>query len=224
MTTSFGSSRSRSRRPVKEVKPQEKSRKRRKKTQIVEGIPQPLRVLECREGKKDMIHVDFQHIYSKEIFTSTVFENRAPHYIEDKIIDAILPEDVLDYDLEDLVNGGIFATLKFYEKNSVTYINIVEVKPLDEEHQALLDEILEAEEQAKQRTTQEVKGIEDELGEMDTHDPFSRQPINEMPNDYRLVDYDENDNQNDENDIDDLLDLDLDINDDDLKIDDEDEA
>ena len=114
---------------------------------IVENSLLPLRILDCQEGQPTQygtgtLRFSFQHLISKEEFNSTVFENSAPNYIDLKIVDAVLPPEEEEYGLDDLVDRGLFAQVKFRTKGENTYINVVEVAVLDEKYNEILANLL----------------------------------------------------------------------------------
>lgn len=145
-----------------------KRKRHQNKGMIVEDTLLPLRILSCEEGNPThlgtgTLHFSFQHLDSKEKFSSTVFENNAPTYMDIKIVDAVLPPEVEEYSLEDLVNKGLFAKLKFKTKNDKTYINIVQVAPLNEKYKNQLADLLQGEEEEQQDLVQAVKNIENQM-------------------------------------------------------------
>lgn len=130
-------------------------RTRKKATQLTEGKPLPLRVLNCTQGKntsqgKGTWRLELQHLKSQETFTSIVVEDAAPEYVDIQIVDAILPPDVETFELGDLIDGGIFATLEFNRHMGTTFMNIIHVEPLSDEEQEWLEDLI-AEEQNSQR-------------------------------------------------------------------------
>lgn len=162
-------SRTRNRKNYTETTPA-KSRKRVRNRGIVEGVFFPVLVKDCQEGtatekKKPILCFELQHLETKAIFTTVVFENVAPHFIDAQIIDCILAEDVDDFDPEDLIGGGFMVKLKFKTKNDITYMNIVEVEPLDEKSEALRQRILQKEKQTKLASSQAINEMEDEMHE-----------------------------------------------------------
>lgn len=117
---------------------------------IIEDTQLPVRILSCKEGKPtqygtETLRFTFQHIVSKEEFTSIVLEQRGPAYIDDQIINAILPPNVLDYSLEELSDLGLFVQVKFITRGNNTFINVLEADVLDEEHKQMLEELLSEE-------------------------------------------------------------------------------
>ena len=148
-----------------------KSRKRVRNRGIEEGVFFPVLVKDCQEGNvtpkgTSTLCFDLQHLESKSIFTSLVFEGAAPYYIDEQIIDCILADDVEEFDPEDLIGGGFLVKLKFKTKDDKTFMNIVEVEPLDEKSEKLRQQILQKEKQTKLVSSQAINGMEDELDEM----------------------------------------------------------
>ncbi|MEK4244461.1 hypothetical protein MKZ20_03850 [Psychrobacillus sp. FSL K6-2684] len=140
--------------PKQQKKSTTLSNSKRKRNQqsglVVENINLPVRILDCKEGEQtqygtNTLRFNFQHLVSKEEFPSTVFEQSAPAYIDDQIVNAVLPPDVEDYLLEDLVNRGLFVQLKFRTRGDNTYINVVKAQALDDKHQQMLEELLKEE-------------------------------------------------------------------------------
>lgn len=148
-------------------------RKRKQGGLIVEGVLLPVRILSCKEGKPtqygtDTLYYTFQHLESKEEFSSVIFENNPPAYIDNQIVDAVLPPDMDDYSLEDLVDQGLLVQVKFRTKGTNTFINVVNAAPLSKEYQEKLAELLEAEELQNQLNDNDISELEDELeDEMD---------------------------------------------------------
>ncbi|MEK4712045.1 hypothetical protein [Sporosarcina sp. FSL K6-5500] len=162
---------------------QAKTRKRKNRTGILEHVFLPLRVSGCKEGSTtsrgtNTIQFDLQHIETGATFTTLVFEDIAPDYIEDKIIYSILPDDDQDFNLEDLIDHGFLGKLRFNERNNVTYMNIIDAMPLDDHYEELLQQTLRKEQQAKRATQQNIRSVEDEMEDfLDlTYDPPSRNP------------------------------------------------
>jgi len=117
---------------------------------ITEDTQLPVRILSCNEGKPtqygtETLRFTFQHIASKEEFTSIVLEQKGPDYIDDQIINAVLPPNVLDYSLEELSNLGLFVQVKFITRGNNTFINVVKAEVLDEKHKQMLEELLSEE-------------------------------------------------------------------------------
>lgn len=197
-----------------------KRKRHQNKEMIVEDTLLPLRILSCEEGNPThlgtgTLHFSFQHLDSKEKFNSTVFENNAPTYMDSRIIDAVLPPDVEEYLLEDLVNKGLFAKLKFRTKNDKTYINIVQVAPLNDEYQNQLEDLLLEE---QQNLNQAVKNMKNQMKDINLKSESSKEESNEELDENNLEDEDLN---LDENDLEDEeLNLDeYDLEDEDIKLD-----
>lgn len=148
-----------------------KSRKRVRNRGIVEDIFFPVLVKDCQEGtatakKKPILCFELQHLETKAIFSTVVFEGVAPYYMDEQIIDCILAEDVEEFDPEDLIGGAFMVKLKYNMKNDITYMNIVEVEPLDEKSEKLHQQILQKEKQTKLASSKAINEVEDELDEM----------------------------------------------------------
>ena len=179
MTTSFGSRRRKS--VQEEAQSQKKTRRRANKRLIKEGEFMPVIIKGYSAGiptsnDKKMTSYEFEHIESRETFSATVFEDEAPDYINDKILDAVLPEDLDEFDSEDLVGRGLYVKVKFNTKNDRTFTNIVDAEPLDEEDQARVDEMAVAEEQKMKRLAKDIQKSVDMIAEMDAQDRFSKRP------------------------------------------------
>lgn len=130
-------------------------RTRKQSTQLIEGKPLPLRILNCTQGRKTSQdkgtwRLELQHLKSLETFTSIVVEDAAPEFVDIQIVDAILPPEVKKYGLEDLIDGGILATLEFNRHMGTTFMNIIYVEPLSDEEQEWLEDLI-AEKQNSQR-------------------------------------------------------------------------
>jgi hypothetical protein len=145
---------------------------KRKRTQnpgmIVENKPLPVRIISCQEGSPTQygtgtLHFGFQHLVSKEEFSSTVFENVAPLYMDSEIVDAALPPEIEEYELEDLVNKGLFVQVSFRTKGDNTFINVVKVGSLNEKYCEILENLLAEEEQVQQAQEDEFKDLENEM-------------------------------------------------------------
>lgn len=148
-----------------------KRKRNRKIGMITENTLLPVRILSCHEGNltsrgTGTLQFSFQHLVSKEEFTSTVFENSAPAYIDYQIVEAVLPSDVEDYSLEDLVDQGLFVYVKFRTKGDRTYINVIQAETLSSEYQQVLEELLEEEKyqhhEADDMAREMEKALEDE--------------------------------------------------------------
>jgi len=109
------------------------------------------------------LNFSFQHLISGEEFKSTVFEQSAPAYVDEQILDAVLPREALDYSLADLVDKGLFVQVKF----NGDYINIVKALPLDAKYQRRLIELLKNEEREQQEIDEELSEIEEEMNDVD---------------------------------------------------------
>lgn len=152
--------------------PSTKTRSRKQAGLVVQGKALPLRVLECRAGNvtargTEMTHFEWQHLESKETFSTTVFGNVAPEYMETQIADAILPADIDNYELEDLINGGLFATLWFNTKNGTTHINITDVEPLNDYYKEVLEDLIANEQKQQRKEQRQVKSFENEMESAD---------------------------------------------------------
>jgi hypothetical protein len=139
---------------------------------IVENKPLPVRILSCQEGNPTQygtgtLHYSFQHLVSKEEFNSTVFENSAPAYIDNQIVDAVLPPEMEEFELEDLVNKGLFVLVKFRTRGDNTFINVMKAGSLNEKYRDLLAKLLTEEEQEQQAREDAFKDIENEMNDMD---------------------------------------------------------
>lgn len=148
--------------------PQENQlRTRKQATQLLEGKPLPLRVLNCTQGKntsqgKGTWRLELQHLKSQEIFTSIVVEDVAPEYIDIQIVDAILPPGVETYGLKDLIDGGILATLEFNRHMGRTFVNIIHVEPLSDDEQEILENLIAKEQKSQQGAKKQNIGAKTE--------------------------------------------------------------
>lgn len=145
-----------------------KRNRNQQKGMICEGTMLPVRITDCQEGYTTQsgthtLRYSFQHLDSNEEFNSTVFEKSAPDYIDQKILDVVLPPEMLDYGLEDLIDRGLFIKVEFNEKNGFTHINVKKVAALDETYQKVLDNLLIEEEKERQSQVETIKDIEDEM-------------------------------------------------------------
>lgn len=151
-------------------------RKRNQNTgMIVENTNLPLRILECKQGQTTQrgtktLYFTFQHLISKEEFQSTVFENSVPDYIDTKIVDAVLPPDIEEYELVDLINKGLFAQVKFRRKNETIFINVVKVASLDKQYRGILANLIAEEEEERKNQEKEIEEIEDEFDDLNQED------------------------------------------------------
>ncbi|MEC1375848.1 hypothetical protein P9D39_16275 [Heyndrickxia oleronia] len=142
---------------------------------IVEDNKLPVRILNCKQGNQTQygtktLKFTFQHLVSKEEFTSTIFEDNPPNYIDQQILNAVLPPDVNEYLLNDLIDKGLIVEVKFRTRGANTYINIVKADPLNKKYQTNLDEMLEKESLARQEL-EDAHNNEDEIdGEDDDGD------------------------------------------------------
>ena len=164
MTTTNSTSR---RRATNLPTPVTKSRVRSRNNGIEEGIFIPFKVNNAEDGGKTKFsdystYLELEHIVSGAKIKTLVFGDILPNSIESKILDCILQEGG-GYELEDLVGGGFAALLEFKTKNDKTYINIKDVKPLDNQHQKLLQEALEEEQLASQQAGEMISEVEDEM-------------------------------------------------------------
>ena len=178
--------RQREQQSLQEAKGAGKKKRRHSKERLVkEGIFMPVVIIDYTDGistsnGKTMSSFDFEHLVSGETFSATVFEDQAPDYIDDKILDVVLPEDLGEFGAEDLVGQGLNVKVKFNERNDRTFTNIVDAEPLDPENQAIVDEKLEAKEQAKQQNAKDIQETEDMLSEMHNHDSSSDDQMEEV--------------------------------------------
>lgn len=148
-----------------------KTRRRSAKRLIRAGEFMPVIIKDYSDGiptsnGKEMSSYVLEHLISGENITATVFENEAPNYIDEKILDAVLPEDLEEFNVEDLVNCGFFVKVKFNEKNGRTFTNIVDAEPLDEDALELLGQKVEALTNEKQRLSKEIRESVDKLSDM----------------------------------------------------------
>lgn len=140
------------------------TRKRtRNKGLIKAGTPMPLRIVSSEEGNVTKhgtltLKYSFQHLVSLEEFASTVFENRAPDYISEKIVDAVIPPD-MDYSLADLIGKGLMITVTFNKTTNGTFVNVVKAEPLKSEFQQRLVDLQEIDERERLEIQAEVEGI-----------------------------------------------------------------
>lgn len=153
----------------------------------------PVRVLGCEEGKRThkgtpTLKYTFSHLISLEEFQSTIFENSAPLYISEEIIDAVLPRDMVNYSLEDLVDKGLMVEVTFKNTDTATFINVVKVLPLKPEYHQTLQELLDSEKRARKEHRDSMLEIEKE---MEGHD-------NEIEEDDSYIEIDEHDVEFDE--------------------------
>lgn len=144
------------------------TKRRRNKHQgmIVENKPLPVRILSCQEGNPtqfgtNTLHFGFQHIVSLEAFNSTVFENSVPHYVDHQIINAVLPPELQEYELEDLVDKGLFIQVTFRKKEDKTFINVVGATALNNQYQKMLAILLEKEQNDQRVLNEQMKDIEE---------------------------------------------------------------
>lgn len=191
------------RRPARSTASTGKSRSRIQNNGIVEGMFVPFKVINAEDGGKSKYsdystHFELEHLATKAKIKTVVFGDVLPNSVDSKILDCILPPEVQDYDPEDLIGGSFEALLTFNTQGVKTYINIQDVRPLQPQHQKLL----------QQQPATEISEIEDEL---DDSDLFSE----EVP--ASVVTKQKSTSQENENvyeeplDDDETLDLDLDL-------------
>lgn len=185
--------------------PSGKRNRNQLKGMIHEDTLLPVRILDCQEGQTTQygtgtLRFSFQHLVSEEEFNSTVFENSAPYYIDQKILDAVLPPELEEYELEDLVDRGLFVQVKFRTKNDNTYINVVKVDELDEKHQKVLQKRLAEEAQERDAFAADMQEIE---GEME-------RPIENDDDEFGIDELDDLDDEVDSDEEDADIDLDVD--------------
>ncbi len=162
-----------------------KTRRRASDRLVREGVFMPVIIKDYSDGistsnGKEMSSYVLEHLVSGEPITATVFENEAPNYIDERILDAVLPEELNEFDAEDLVGCGFNVVVKYNEKYGRTFTNIVDAKPLDDEQQELLDEQLEALSLKNQRHSKEIRESVDMLSEMNNDDISSHSPMEEV--------------------------------------------
>jgi hypothetical protein len=128
----------------------------------------PVRIMECEEGNitsrgTSTLKFTFQHLISKEVFKSTVFEESPPLYVSEQILDAVLPEDTINYSLEDLVGKGLMVEVAFNTSGSTTFINVVKATPLQASLQQSLHKLQQLDEQERKAKQEEMNEIENEM-------------------------------------------------------------
>lgn len=149
---------------------------------IKENTPMPVRILGCEEGNvtykgTPTLRYTFCHLDSSEEFQSTVFENSAPLYISEEILDAVLPKDIVNYSLKDLIGKGLMVEVTFKNTDNATFINIVKVAPLNPEYQQTLLKLQDSEELARKELKETLKEIEQE---MEGQENFSEEDVSDL--------------------------------------------
>jgi hypothetical protein len=141
-----------------------KAKRKRNNSQgmIIEGVNLPLRITGCQEGKttqygNQTLRYNFQHLESKEEFTSIILETNLFNSIANQIINAALPKEMDEYLPEDLVGCGVFAKIKINTKDGKTFFNVVEAKPLNKKYSEMLVEVL-----AEEALEQQEEGDDEE--------------------------------------------------------------
>jgi len=141
------------------------TRKRTRNKGLIEaGTPMPVRIISSEEGNVTKLGTltlkySFQHLVSLEEFASTVFENSAPEYISEKIVDAVIPPD-MGYSLADLIGKGLMITVFFNKTANGTFINVVKAEPLKSEFQQRLLDLQEIDERERLEIQTGVEGVE----------------------------------------------------------------
>lgn len=182
---------------------------------------------------KTMSSYVLEHLKSGETITATLFENEAPNYIDEKIFDAVLPKNLNEFDAEDLKGRGFNVKVQFNEKNGRTFTNIVDAEPLNPQEQALVDEMLGAEEEDNQPLADDNNGAFISMEEMEADSPYTKRPdrkgseadgFKSTPSNTRRNSQRRNKRASqvteDDLNLDEDMDLDLDFDEDDLDIDD----
>lgn len=190
------------RRPARSTESTGKSRSRNQNNGIVEGIFVPFKVVNAEDGGESKYsdystHFELEHLVTKAKIKTVVFGDVLPNSVDAKIVDCILPPNVQDYDPEDLIGGSFEAILKFNTQEVKTFINIQDVRPLQPQHQKLL----------QQQPAAEISEIEDEL---DDSDLFSEEVPTSVVTKQKSTSQD-NRNAYEEPLDDETLDLDLDL-------------
>lgn len=141
---------------------------------IKENTPMPVQILGCEEGNltykgTPTLRYTFCHLDSSEEFQSTVFENSAPLYISEEILDAVLPGDIVEYSLQDLIGKGLMVEVTFKNTDNATFINVVKVAPLNTEYQQTLLELKDSKERARKELKEMLKVMEQEMEVQENH-------------------------------------------------------
>lgn len=205
---------------------------RQRKPRIQQNVWIPCYMNGCKEGiftKNDdeMIIPSWIPLYgSGEIETGIIIDK--PPYFEDRIIDAMLPNTTKGYKFADLVGKGAAIKVEFNGK----YINLVDIKPLDEKDEAFLQEKNEAAAKESQKQHQDVEAFEEDMDAENDEQPkvthrkgFGSSRSNKVRSNRKQApsQEDEESLQELEDEHEEDLDLDLDENDVDLDLDEEDD-
>ena len=173
------------------TKRQERTYQRGNNVRIPENEPVPFEIMDCKEGTteggKETWTFLLRHLDTNQEVRSTVFLGQAPDYIEETITDAMLPEDVKNYDLSDFIGKGLFVVFKFNEKNGKVYMNIIDAFSLDEAYEELLDAKRSKKCHKQSKMLKAHAEVEEEMSEGSSR-PLRGRPKTEEDDEFYFID------------------------------------
>lgn len=212
------------------------SQVRQRKPRTPENVWIPCEVKHCKEGiftKKEDEMVIFTWAPldgGREIETAIILDK--PPFMEDTILDVMLPDATNDFKFADLVGKGAAIKVTF----NGNYTNLVDIAPLNEQEEARLQAKKKAETAKKLQQQRDVEDFEEDMSAMDEEQPEvakrrgfgsgrstrgssdRHQVLSQKQDELDELDESENNDEELEFDTEDDLDIDIDI---DFDVDDE---
>lgn len=147
------------------------SQVRQRKPRTPENVWIPCEVKHCKEGiftKKEDEMVVFTWAPlddGREIETAIILDK--PPFMEDMILDVMLPDATNDFKFADLVGKGAAIKVTF----NGNYINLVDIAPLNEQEEERLQAKKKAETAKKRQQQRDVEDFEEDMNAMDEEQP-----------------------------------------------------